>query len=320
VLGAALSPSYIGFTVCRTLQGLFNTAPQVIGLSMIHDMFFFHERARKVNLWAFSFLCGPFLGAFISALLVQKLSWRAVFGILAGLHGLSILVIILFGEETLSDRPEMQVAITRVAIDNKSRGKFLRLIGHRSSLCAKPAMMQLLVNIVRIGILPQLLLPTAVFTSVNFMWAIGIITTITQFVKPPPYMFSDLATALIYLAPFTGVMVAEVWGHFFNDFLPNRYMRRHNGVHHAENRLWAVYPAVGISIVGLVIYGQTLEHELHWTGLAFGWGFIAAGFLAATTAIEAYALDCFPNHSAVAASWINFWRTTGENIDFRVSC
>ncbi|KAJ4288737.1 ATP-dependent DNA helicase MER3 [Collariella sp. IMI 366227] len=30
--------------------------PQVIGMSIIHDLFFFHERARKVNIWAASFL------------------------------------------------------------------------------------------------------------------------------------------------------------------------------------------------------------------------------------------------------------------------
>ena len=51
VLAAALCPNYAGFVVCRTLQGLFNTAPQVIGLSMIHDMFFFHETARKIGIW-----------------------------------------------------------------------------------------------------------------------------------------------------------------------------------------------------------------------------------------------------------------------------
>lgn len=39
VLGATLSTSYSAFTVFRSLQGLFGTVPQVIGLPIIHDMY-----------------------------------------------------------------------------------------------------------------------------------------------------------------------------------------------------------------------------------------------------------------------------------------
>lgn len=38
VMAAAVSPNYACFTAFRTLQGLVNTGPQVIGLSIIHDM------------------------------------------------------------------------------------------------------------------------------------------------------------------------------------------------------------------------------------------------------------------------------------------
>jgi hypothetical protein len=42
VLIATFMPTYAGFTAFRTLQGFFATAPQVIGLSVVHDLFFFH--------------------------------------------------------------------------------------------------------------------------------------------------------------------------------------------------------------------------------------------------------------------------------------
>jgi predicted MFS family arabinose efflux permease len=38
VMAAAVSPNYAAFTAFRTLQGFGNTAPQVIGLSMVHDL------------------------------------------------------------------------------------------------------------------------------------------------------------------------------------------------------------------------------------------------------------------------------------------
>ena len=143
------------------------------------------------------------------------------------------------------------------------------------------------------------------------MWAIGITTSVTQFVKPPPYLFSDTATALLYLAPMIGVLCAEVWGHFFNDWLCNSYIKKHNGVYKPENRLFGVWPAIVIAVASLVLYGQTLQHSLSWLGIAFGWGMNSFAMLAATTAISAYVLDCFPGHAALASSWLNFWRVVG---------
>jgi len=40
------------FTAARTLNGTFSTVSQAGGLMFIQDMFFFHERARKINIWA----------------------------------------------------------------------------------------------------------------------------------------------------------------------------------------------------------------------------------------------------------------------------
>lgn len=39
VMAAAVSPNYASFTAFRTLQGFVNTAPQVIGLSIVHDLY-----------------------------------------------------------------------------------------------------------------------------------------------------------------------------------------------------------------------------------------------------------------------------------------
>jgi len=50
----------------------------------------------------------------------------------------------------------------------------------------------------------------------------------------------------------------------------------------------------------------------HWIGVAFGWGLNTFAMLAATTVISAYVLDCFPQHAALASSWLNFWRVTGK--------
>lgn len=62
------------------------------------------ERARKVNIWAFTFILGPFLGPFVSSFLLSKISWQFDMGVLAMFYGVSSILVVLLGEETLYDR------------------------------------------------------------------------------------------------------------------------------------------------------------------------------------------------------------------------
>ncbi len=144
-----------------------------------------------------------------------------------------------------------------------------------------------------------------------FMWAIGIVTSISQFLLAPPYSFSHTAFALFYLGPMVGAILGEVWGHFFNDWLCDHYTRTHNGTYMPENRLWGTYPAIFISFTGLILYGQTLEHSLTWFGLCFAWSIYTFAQVTGTTAVGAYLLDSFPEDAALVSGILNFWRTTG---------
>lgn len=157
-IGATYAKDYAGFTACRTLQGFFGAPPQVIGLSMIHDMFFFHERARKINIWGFSFLIGPYLGPFVSGFVITKLDWRMTFAVLCGFYGFSVLMIILFGDETLFDRsvnpkPSPKKTITR---------RILLMLGVAgiSESHGRPGIWEVTKDLFRLLLRPYLLLPS----------------------------------------------------------------------------------------------------------------------------------------------------------------
>jgi MFS family permease len=93
VLGATLSNDYSTFTVFRSLQGLFGTVPQVIGLSIIHDMYKPHEWPRMVNIWGTTFLVGPFIGPALAGYIGAGTNWRDSFGVLTAiLHRIRRLV------------------------------------------------------------------------------------------------------------------------------------------------------------------------------------------------------------------------------------
>lgn len=57
-LGCAVTTNFTTFYALRAMMGFTLTACQTIGLSFIKDMFFFHEHARKIGLWAALFLAG----------------------------------------------------------------------------------------------------------------------------------------------------------------------------------------------------------------------------------------------------------------------
>jgi hypothetical protein len=51
----AAATTFESFMAARILNGFFSTVAQSGGLMFIQDTFFFHERARKINIWAYVF-------------------------------------------------------------------------------------------------------------------------------------------------------------------------------------------------------------------------------------------------------------------------
>ena len=209
-IGATLAHSYAGFTACRTLQGFFGAPPQVIGLSIVHDVFFFHERARKINIWAFSFLIGPYLGPFLSALCARQLSWRNDFGVLCGFYGFSVLCVVIFGDETLYDRRNPKKSSSQGVM---RRIKLLVGIEGVKQSADQPTIWATQKHQYSLLLRPYLFLPCFGFIMIMTMWTIGLVSTISEFVLPPPkaggYGFSNTALALLYFAPMIGTVLAE---------------------------------------------------------------------------------------------------------------
>lgn len=322
-IGAAGAGSYAGFAACRTLQGFFAAAPQVIGLSMIHDMFFFHERARKINIWAFCFLLGPYLCPFISSFLNEALAWRDNFWVLVGFIGFSVLCIVLFGDETLYERSEHSTGFNHDKETEKMdlALKFRHIVGIQgaksSANTSRPTIWTTQKEQYSMIIKPYVFLPCFGFIMPLTMWTIGLVNTVSQFVMPPPqakpsgYGFSPQSLALLYLSPMIGAIIAEAFGHIQNDLIASTHIRRHAGTFHPEIRLKGVYVPWLLCAAGLVLYGQTLQHHLHWIGLAFGWGLQVFGTLGTTTAISTYLLDVMPEKASLTAAWILQARVLG---------
>lgn len=147
------------------------------------------------------------------------------------------------------------------------------------------------------------------------MWAVGINITSSILLETPVaeggYGFGPKSIAFIYFTPIVSTILGELFGHSFNDFLANRYIASHKGHYKPEARLPTNYFAAFLMIPGLILLGQALEKQLHWSTIVVGWGLYTFGVMISSVATTAYLLDCYQTGSGEVAGLLNFARTFG---------
>ena len=266
VIGCCFARSWSSYTALRALQGLFGTVPQVVGLPIIHDMYRPEEWPKAINVWSTTFLIGPFLGPALSGYCLEGTTWRGSFGVLAGLYGLSTLLVLTFGRETYYCREDR--------VQQTNRPKAFLGIGN-TQLPKRAALTFSAVNMVKITFIPPLLL-VGIATMVNFTWPIGITTTVDSFIRAPPYLFGNVGAASFRFAGVIGALIGYALAYMFNEWLSASQARK--GSQRIEHRLHGVWAPTIYLISGLLIYGLTLNYQKSWVGLAFGWALVVAGF------------------------------------------
>jgi len=107
-VGAALAPSYPGYMAARFFQGLGVSPASNVGLAVINDIFFEHERGQKLGLWVLAIdmglLFGPLIGGFVSLAGQAWAQWLS-----AILLGVILISEVFFLPETLYPRKTMLV-------------------------------------------------------------------------------------------------------------------------------------------------------------------------------------------------------------------
>lgn len=108
--------------------------------------------------------------------------------------------------------------------------------------------------------------------------------------------------------PVIASSLGEVFGRFFNDLLPDCFLKKNGGIFKPEARLPTCYIRAFFTIPGLALVDQVLQHYLDWIAIVFGWGMFVSGVMVASVAVTTYVLDCYPNGSGEVAGFVNFAR------------
>lgn len=102
----AAAKSFESFMAARILNGFFSTVAQGGGLMFIYDMFFFHERARKINIWAAFIILSPYFGPLFAAFIINTEPWQVPFWVyVAEVSQNSVLDPVLLAAVTNTRRP-----------------------------------------------------------------------------------------------------------------------------------------------------------------------------------------------------------------------
>ena len=100
----AASPNYASLVVARVFQGLAVSPVECLPSATIAEIYFLHERAYRVGIYTLLLLGGKNLIPLVSAAIIQGLSWRWVFWIVAMVVGACLVLLFFFVPETFWDR------------------------------------------------------------------------------------------------------------------------------------------------------------------------------------------------------------------------
>ena len=99
-LAIASEKTYPVFVLARAFLGLWEAPIEAIVPSTVADIFFLHERGEKISIYGLSVLGGNEIGPLISAYVIQSLSMRWAFFIVAICIGVNMVTMFFFMPET----------------------------------------------------------------------------------------------------------------------------------------------------------------------------------------------------------------------------
>jgi MFS family permease len=312
LIGCTFAKDIGTFTAMRCLTAFFGTAPQVTGLYIVTDIYPFHLQARKLNIWTMGFIGAPFISPFLFGFLVAKQSWRWAYGLGCIYGAIVVVVIALFGRETLYDRnlrpvPKPTATGLKLRIQDLVGITGLKMQHHRISWTES------ILSPFRVLWRPHLLM-ILIFEAMVFGFGIGINVTNAVFLGHTPVVgfgYSENAISALYATPIVAVIVGELIGRYVNDWIMKTSIRRNKGIFEAEHRLWACYVGIVLFVVGFVTLGATIEKHLSTGALVMGWGISEVAIMITTVAVYAYLNDSFPKNAGEISALVNLARTLG---------
>ncbi|KAF5024395.1 hypothetical protein F66182_3481 [Fusarium sp. NRRL 66182] len=142
------------------------------------------------------------------------------------------------------------------------------------------------------------------------IWFNVLNATASIILSGPGYNFKPSMVGLSYLSCVVGTVIGAFVSGRLSDWLTIKLARRNNGIMEAEHRLWPLAICVVGVPASLILWGVGAQHGVHWFGLIFAMGALAAtGVMGLTISIN-YLIDSYHGISSDAIVTIILVRNT----------
>jgi MFS family permease len=325
---ASKAGSYGSLLGARILSGAGQAAFECMSSSVIADLYFVHQRTKRVGVFILLFGTGVYLGVPIGTQVIETSSWRMAFAGLAITEGIMLLLLFLFFHEPvysrahidpLANMPEQQVlekmretVIEQEASSNTSREdiensaaeppkSFLKSLSLFSGRYSQNNFFVLLYRSLILTFHPAVLWVCT--SGLLLSWPVGISYTAAAFLTLPPYNFSPGGVADMYLAAWIGMVLALFIGTPIFIWVTRRAAHSNSNVYEPEFLLYQIIPGLIIALIGMVGWGWGEQVQVPWIGLAFFFALFNGGAVMYNNSAVSYVIDAhreFANESQVA--------------------
>lgn len=284
--GFAKTPAQL--CVFRFLGGLGGCAPLNVGAGTLADLWNDDERQYAMAAYSMGPTLGPVLAPVISSFIVTGLNWHWCFWILAIFNFAVAAFGFFFFQETYPPR------LLRIKADRlraETGNEHLHTIYEIAD--GETPMGKLMVTVLRpISLLfgHPMVLGLGAFMAFTYGFMYLMIVTFPKVFKGT-YVFSTEIAGLMYISLGSGFVIGTVFWSIMIERVYNRLKARNGGVAKPEYRLPCLcFSGIGIP-VGLVWYGWSAQHKLHWIMPALGLAIFAFSLIAVFQTIQNYLID-----------------------------
>lgn len=133
------------------------------------------------------------------------------------------------------------------------------------------------------------------FYGASLVWFNVLNGTASLILSGEPYNFAPSMVGVAYVSPLIGVFISSVYCGKGGDWLVVKLARRAGGIMEPEHRLWLLVPFILLAPFGLILWGVGASPNIHvhWFGLVFAMGVIAAFNVAGLQVSLAYCIDTY---------------------------
>ncbi|MCJ1298599.1 hypothetical protein MMC08_001389 [Hypocenomyce scalaris] len=326
---SATAKSYNALLAAKIIQGFGASASEALGVSIVADLFFLHERGRMVGCFQLMIALGSAFGGLFAGFVMNGSNgnWRWICGMNSILTGTCFLLILVSQPETNFLRSQAEIAREAIGesaaiaqeriLEARAHNNWRRSLGFMPFYNREGSLLQFYRR-------PLILIicPAVVFGSLTYGVTVGWIffqQNADSILFPELYKFSPLAVGNINIASLIAAIIGCYFGGPFSDVVSGWIARRRHGYFTPESRLWVLLPLYLFGPLGLLLWGVGIQNHLHWSVPIAGAG-ITYGVLCAVPSVTmTYVIDCYaPVAGEAITGLIAFKNTFGFAVSFAV--